>query len=66
MQIQVNGEAREVEAGATVAELLDSLGLDVSGLAVAVNMDIVRRGEYAATKLSDGDEVEIVRAVGGG
>jgi len=66
MQIQVNGDARKVEAGATVAALLDALGLDVSGLAVAVNMDIVRRGEYAATKLSEGDEIEIVRAVGGG
>ncbi|MBT3352475.1 MAG: sulfur carrier protein ThiS [Nitrospinaceae bacterium] len=66
MQIQVNGEAREVEAGSTVAALLDELGLDVSGLAVAVNMDIVRRGDYAATKFSEGDEIEIVRAVGGG
>ncbi|HJP13771.1 MAG: sulfur carrier protein ThiS [Nitrospinota bacterium] len=66
MKIQVNGEAREVESGATVADLLDSLGLEVNGLAVAVNMDIVRRGDYAAVKFSEGDEIEIVRAVGGG
>lgn len=66
MQIQLNGEAREVEGGATLAELLDTLGLEVSGLAVAVNMEIVRRGDYAATKFSEGDEIEIVRAVGGG
>ncbi len=66
MKIQVNGEAKEVEGGATVADLLESLGLEVNGLAVAVNMDIVRRGDYAAVKFSEGDEIEIVRAVGGG
>ena len=36
MQIQVNGEAREVEAGSTVAALLDELGLDVVLLARVV------------------------------
>ncbi len=66
MKIQVNGEAKEVEGEATVADLLESLGLEVNGLAVAVNMDIVRRGDYAAVKFSEGDEIEIVRAVGGG
>ena len=66
MKIQVNGEAKEVEIGATVADLLELLGLDVKGLAVAVNMDIVRRGDYAAVEFSEGDEIEIVRAVGGG
>ena len=43
-----------------------AFGLEVSGLAVAINMEIVRRGDYAATKFSEGDEIEIVRAVGGG
>lgn len=66
MRIQVNGEERELESGATVAGLLQSLGMEVEGIAVAVNMEIVRRGEYAETKISEGDEVEIVRAVGGG
>jgi sulfur carrier protein len=66
MRFQVNGEEREMEGGATVAELLQCLGMEVEGIAVALNMEIVRRGEYAETKISEGDEVEIVRAVGGG
>lgn len=66
MQILVNGEGREVEAGWTVSDLLDSLGMERNGLAVAVNMEVVRRGDYAKTAFSEGDEVEIVRAVGGG
>ena len=66
MNIQVNGEEKEVGSGATLADLLDALGVVAEGLAVAINMEIVRRGEYASTKFSEGDEVEIVRAVGGG
>ena len=66
MRVRVNGEDRELEEGVSVASLLDSMSLEVNGIAVALNMEIVRRGEYGDTQLSDGDEVEIVRAVGGG
>ena len=66
MRVRVNGEDRELEEGVSVAALLDSMALEVNGIAVALNMEIVRRGEYGDTQLSDGDEVEIVRAVGGG
>lgn len=66
MRVRVNGEDRELEEGVSVAALLDSMSLEVNGIAVALNMEIVRRGEYGDTQLSDGDEVEIVRAVGGG
>jgi len=66
LRVRVNGEDRELEAGVSVAALLDSMSLEVNGIAVALNMEIVRRGEYGDTLLSDGDEVEIVRAVGGG
>ena len=66
MRVRVNGEDRELKEGVSVAALLDSMSLEVNGIAVALNMEIVRRGEYGDTQLSDGDEVEIVRAVGGG
>ncbi len=66
MRILVNGEEKEVGGESTVSDLLGHLGLEVEGIAVAVNMEIVRRGDYAGTKFSEGDEIEIVRAVGGG
>lgn len=66
MRIRVNGEEKEVAGGLTVAGLLASLELPPTGLAVALNMEVIRRGDYAGTSLSEGDEVEIVRAVGGG
>ncbi len=66
MRVRVNGREEELAEGATIASLLASMELEAHGIAVALNMEIVRRGEYGDTNLSDGDEVEIVRAVGGG
>ena len=62
----MNGEAKEIEGNLTLAEFLELLGLELNGLAVAINTEIVRRSDYAATKISENDEIEIVRAVGGG
>ncbi|MEF9944268.1 MAG: sulfur carrier protein ThiS [Burkholderiaceae bacterium] len=66
MLITVNGEARQVPAGASVADLL--LTLDTAGrrLAVERNGEIVPRSRHADTPLAAGDQLEIVIAVGGG
>jgi len=66
MQISVNGKPREVEPGTTVAALLEMLGLDPRQLAVERNLELVPRGEHAATVLTAGDRVEVVTLVGGG
>jgi len=66
MNVQINGEPREVSAGTTVAALLLSLNLPVDGVAVAINLDVVPRGQHAERELVAGDRVEIIRAVGGG
>jgi sulfur carrier protein len=66
MQISVNGKPCEVEPGATVAALLESLGLDPRQLAVERNLELVPRGEHAATPLAAGDRLEVVTLVGGG
>ena len=66
MTVFVNGEAREVPAGTTVADLAASSGADQRGCAVAVDGAVVPRGEWAAAELRDGQRVEIVHAVQGG
>jgi thiamine biosynthesis protein ThiS len=66
MQITVNGQVREVVSGATVAALLEELGLDPRQLAVERNLDLVPRTEHAATMLAAGDRLEVVTLVGGG
>ncbi len=65
MKIQVNGQALEVAAEASVAELLTQLGTP-RYVAVEVNGEVVTRSRHAATKLEDGDVVELVTLVGGG
>ncbi len=67
-EIQVNGEARTVAAGSTVATLLGELGIDLkrSRVAVELNKLVVPRAEHAAAALAAGDVLEIVHFVGGG
>lgn len=66
-QIRVNGEALKTDAE-TVSGLLLSLGVDESrtGVAVALNEEVIRRSQWVATPLSDGDTVEVLRATQGG
>ena len=66
LRIEVNGEARELPQGATVADLVAALGLVAAQVAVERNKIIVRRAEHAATVLADGDRLEVVTFFGGG
>ena len=66
IRVTVNGEAREVAAAATVADLLAQIGLDTRKVAVERNLEIVPRSTYAATALAAGDRLEIVHFIGGG
>jgi thiamine biosynthesis protein ThiS len=66
MQVTVNDEPRRLPPGATVADLVTSLGLGPRRIAVEVNREIVARATYAATVLHDGDTIEIIHFVGGG
>ena len=66
MNITVNGESRSLESEASLAKLLQMLGLEDKRIAVEVNRDIVPRSEYDSFKLSEDDTIEIVNAIGGG
>ena len=68
MNVTVNGEPREVDAGATVASVVELL--DVSpgarGVAVALDGEVVSRGRWSETQLREGCLVEVLAAIGGG
>jgi thiamine biosynthesis protein ThiS len=66
MRIQLNGEPRDVSPPLTISGLLAQLGIDSRTVAIEHNLIVVKRGRYAETTLAEGDEVEIVRFVGGG
>jgi len=66
MNIQLNGEQKEISDGCTVAGLLESLGIGRDRVAVEVNLDIVPRTGHATHVINAGDRIEIVQFVGGG
>ena len=66
VQVKLNGEPRELPDGATIAEAVADLTAAASGVAAAVNGDVVPRGAWTLTALHDGDQIEVVTAVQGG
>ncbi|KAF1051625.1 MAG: Sulfur carrier protein ThiS [Stenotrophomonas maltophilia] len=66
MRIQLNGESFDLPDSQSVAQLLERLELTGRRVAVELNQDIVPRSQHAETALREGDEVEVVHAIGGG
>jgi sulfur carrier protein len=66
IQVTVNGKAHRFDAPLEIASLLAKLELSGRKIAVERNGEIVPRSAHARTLLADGDELEIVVAVGGG
>ncbi len=68
MKVVLNGDDAVFDDGATVAVAVAALDLPASGrgVAVAVDAEVVPRGEWARTELYEGARVEILRAIQGG
>lgn len=66
LSVRVNGEARCLPAGTSVAALLGTMDIGARRVAVELNDEIVPRSRHEATMLAEGDRIEIVVAVGGG
>ncbi|MEO6087223.1 MAG: sulfur carrier protein ThiS [Umezawaea sp.] len=66
MKARVNGELRDLPDGTTVAAVLELLGAPSSGVAVAVDGEVVPRAAWQRTEVPDGGTVEVLTAVQGG
>lgn len=66
MEIKLNGDVCQIEDGMTLQELVDSLQLPNRALAIAVNRTVITRQKWPEVVLSPADQVELVRAIGGG
>jgi sulfur carrier protein len=64
--IVVNGEPHEAAGGVSLADAVALLTTAPSGVAAAVDGEVIRRAEWPQTKLSDGAEIEVVTATQGG
>ena len=66
IKITVNGKNREFDQPIGLMEFLSSNGLDIRFIAVAHNGEVVDRKDFSGVLLQNGDNLEVVRPVGGG
>jgi len=64
--LTINGQSRSFPSPLNVARLIEELELGGKRIALERNGEIVPRSQFASVKLTDGDALEIVVAVGGG
>ncbi|HIA27830.1 MAG TPA: sulfur carrier protein ThiS [Planctomycetes bacterium] len=66
MEVTINGKPQKVATGSSVGDLVASLSLEGSSVAVERNKEIVPRSLHDEVKLEVGDRIEVVTIVGGG
>jgi len=66
VKIIINGAPREVPDLSTVAGVVALVTESTAGVAVALNDEVVRRGDWASTPVQDADRIEVLTAVQGG
>ncbi|MEO3783360.1 sulfur carrier protein ThiS [Actinocorallia sp. B10E7] len=66
MRVTINGQARDLPDGATVAAVVSQVTDAERGVAVALNEEVVPRAAWPTTPVRDADRVEILTAVQGG
>ncbi|MBK6744150.1 MAG: sulfur carrier protein ThiS [Hydrogenophilales bacterium] len=66
LEISINGDTRRFDSALTLTQLLERLEMTGKKLAVEMNGEIVPKSQHATTPLNNGDQLEIVVAVGGG
>ena len=62
----INGKTVELGKPTLLSKFLESTGVNLQFVAVAHNGTILDRNQFESTLLNQGDEMEIVRPVGGG
>ena len=66
MKILLNGDPYEITEPVTVSALLVRLDIDARRVAVEHNLNVLKRTAFDNTPIRDGDQIEIVKFVGGG
>ena len=66
IHIEVNGQSKEMAPNSTISDLLEEMALTERRVAVEHNLEIVPRSQHSITALNQGDQIEIVHAIGGG
>ena len=63
---RVNGEDRGLPADATVSDVVALFTRTSTGVAVALNGEVVPKSEWSLVRLADGDAIEVLGVAAGG
>ena len=66
MKIFINGVEKSLESSLTVYKLVKDLGYEKKRVAIELNNEIISRSDYKNKLIVEGDQIEIIKAVGGG
>jgi len=66
MKIIINGEDKTFDEGTTLLNVVTSLKIEDKVMAVAVNMEIVKKDQWAVFTPKENDKIELLQFVGGG
>ena len=66
MNIVVNGEELNTANNTTIELLLNNLEIKDKVMAVAINMEIIKKENWESHKIEEGDKLELLNFVGGG
>lgn len=64
--VLINGTSKEIKIGTTISQLVSQLNITDKKIALEANGEIIPRSQFGFRILEDGDQIEIVTAVGGG
>jgi sulfur carrier protein len=66
MNVTINGTPHDLGDGTSLATAVSLLTTSATGLAAAINGELVRRADWESTGLAEGDRIEVITAVQGG
>lgn len=66
IELTINGQPQQFESAMNVSQLIEHLALQGKRIAIERNGEIVPRSQFSEQQLIDGDQLEVVVAVGGG
>lgn len=62
----INGERKEIVPNSTIKDILRQIGIEEKVMAVAVNMQIVKKEQWDSFRPKEGDKIEFLGFTGGG
>ena len=66
MEVTINGALHQVADDMSLERAVSLISQSPSGVAAAINGELVRRASWPSTRLSAGDEIEVLTAAQGG